>query len=545
MTSQRALLPCSFFVFLSLGLALRLWNLPDPVIDAMAPRQAQTADAIRSLIEEPGFQLDSNTSWRGASRPRFVQELPVYNFLAQIVYEGTDFLFYETRPPKPGGADPPLIDMSARIVSVFFWVLTFLTIQTIWSRFLTQREAFWANGLFVFAPLSVFFGQAVMPEMVFLFIATGFIVSVLRYSECPTLAKFWMVFISALLASLIKMPGFSHLSLFAVAILWRAQGFQFLLRPAHWVAGILILAAIKSWSGYVTAINMAGFPEWTSESSLRLFLGDPMARLKPAVYIKVGGYITAFLLSPLGVAIAGIGLWQAIRVRTSEKGFFALAWTASLLFYVLVWGTQTAGAHSYYNLPMLIPVAMLFGVGMGASLGWIGRRKSTIFASAMNTQSFDARRSTSQILFSAIVLLLVLTPMGVMTSYLFREDRALLAAAEWIQTNVPEGKIAAVKLNHSPYYIDYFHVPTVSYYARRNCFVIGRTMSDEAISKGLSECEVIVETLPETRDGMKAFSVAFKGAERNIDTLERARQSGFEAQAALVDGLRIWKKPNP
>ena len=60
----------------------------------------------------------------------------------------------------------------------------------LWARFLSVREAFWANGVFVFAPLSVFYGQAVMLEMVFLSVCLAFVLAVLRYSEKPTMLQF-------------------------------------------------------------------------------------------------------------------------------------------------------------------------------------------------------------------------------------------------------------------------------------------------------------------------------------------------------------------
>ena len=519
----------SFLVFLLIGLTLRLWNLPDPIVDAMSPRQAQTADAIRSLIEEPGFQIDSNASWRGTGGARIVQELPAYSILTQGVYEAIDSLFFETNPPKEGGADPHLIDISGHLVSVVFWTLAFVLLQGIWQRFLSPRETLWANGVFVLAPLSVFFGQTVMPEMLFLALATGFVVAVLRYGEIPSIGRFGSVFFCAVLACLIKLPAFSHLGLLAIALLWRSRGFVFLLRPIHWLAMVLLLASLKEWGGYVTAVNAAAFPDWTSEASLAAFFGDPGARLKVALYVKVVGYIVAFILSPLGAVFALIGLWQAWNRRTSDAGFFALAWAASLIFFVLVWGTQTASAHSYYNLPMLIPSAMLFGLGFDASYAWLKAKRGQRLA----------------VTFASVAAILVTVPMALMGAYLFREEKIMMTAADWIRQNIPPGQPVALKLNHNPHYIDYMHVPTVAYYSGRPCFMLTKFTPKQEYAAAMQQCSIIVETLPAGNGSMKDFAVAFKGASRPVDTLDKARDAGFApSESDKIPGLRFWKK-NP
>ena len=169
----------SIWIFLLIGILIRVWNIGDPIIDAMYPRQGQTADAVRSLIEEPGFQLDSNASWRGTESARIILELPVYSYITQGLYEVLAWGVFTPRSPKPGGADPHLIDISGRSVSMLFWAISFLLVQMLWARFLSVREAFWANGVFVFAPLSVFYGQAVMLEMVFLSVCLAFVLAVL------------------------------------------------------------------------------------------------------------------------------------------------------------------------------------------------------------------------------------------------------------------------------------------------------------------------------------------------------------------------------
>ena len=521
-----AILTRSFWLFLLVGLLIRIWNVSDPIVDAMHTRQGQTADAIRSLIEEPGFQLDSNTSWRGTRPARLILELPVYSLLTQGLYEVFAGQFYGTHPPKPGGADPHLIDISARITSVIFWALSFFLVQGIWSRFLTAPQLFWANCVFVFAPLSVFFGQAVMLEMVFLAASLAFVLTVLRYAERPSLLRFGLVILTALIGCLMKFPAFSHLGLLAIAILWRAHGLRFLFRPIHFVGAAVVLVGLKWWSAYVTFVNVSAFSFWTSEETLRSFLGTFHDRISPELYLKVAGYIAAFILSPLGAVFAGVGIFQVWKQSPSPARFFLLAWCGSSVVYLLVWGVATAGQHSYYNIPFLVPAAMLFATGI------------VYFVDSLHAKfSLRLARAVTLLVCAALFI-----PMAVMSAYLFREDRILVTTADWIRNNVPVGEPVAIKLNHRPQTIDYMHVPVVAYYSGHPCFMLTKYTPKGEYELGLSQCRFLVETLPQKPDALMAFATKLKGADRPIDPLTRAQEVGFVAGPVLESGIRIWTK---
>jgi len=283
---------------------------------------------------------------------------------------------------------------------------------------------------------------------------------------------------------------------------------------------------MKLWSGYVTAVNTEHFPAWTSEESLRGFLGTFQNRLDPGLYVRISGYITAFILSPLGVMLAALGCVQAWKRRATETGIFIISWCGSLIVYVLVWGVASPGQHNYYNLPFLVPASMLLAMGVVPLLRWIREKTSTGF--------------TGMVVGALAVGCIV--PMTTMSAYLFREDRVLMAAAEWIRSHVPAGEPVAVKLNHNPHYIDYMHVPTVSYYSGHLCFMLTPKMPKEEYVQGLQECRYIVETLPTKRDGMSQFAMRFKNASRPIDSLAQAKKEGFVAGEPIESEIRIWTK---
>jgi hypothetical protein len=136
------------WLLLVLGMVIRSLAFNQPAVDAHPVRQAQTADWTYHAAQEPGLPLSAEVSWRGDTHARLTLEFPLYNYLTLALFRLTGS-----------------IDSAGKLASIFLWAASFLVLQLIWKRILEPRQVFWANLLFVFAPLSVFFGQAVMPEM--------------------------------------------------------------------------------------------------------------------------------------------------------------------------------------------------------------------------------------------------------------------------------------------------------------------------------------------------------------------------------------------
>lgn len=134
----------SVWLLLLVAVALRCLALNQPLLDAHLSRQCQTAAATESLIEEPGFNLSSRIPWAGDR----LQELPFYNYLVIVVFHLIGYL-----------------DTSGKLTSIILWATSFAILQLIWRRLLDRDQTFWANILFVFAPLEFFYGQTFMPEM--------------------------------------------------------------------------------------------------------------------------------------------------------------------------------------------------------------------------------------------------------------------------------------------------------------------------------------------------------------------------------------------
>ena len=164
----------SFWVFLILGILLRSVALNQPLVDAHLLRQCQTAAATKSMIEQPGFPLTARIPWLGDLDAHFVLELPLYNYIVMGVHRLTGNL-----------------DLSGKLTSIMLWAVSFGLLQSLWRRMFDGAQTFWANLLFVSAPLEVFYGQTFMPEMLIQTLAFAFVLLSLRYYEAPTLSR-WL-----------------------------------------------------------------------------------------------------------------------------------------------------------------------------------------------------------------------------------------------------------------------------------------------------------------------------------------------------------------
>jgi hypothetical protein len=126
----------SVWLLLLIGIGLRCVALNQPLVDAHLIRQCQTAFVTSGLIAQPGFNLTAPIPWLGDLQTRHVLEFPLYNYFVMGVHRVVGNL-----------------DMSGKITSILLWAAGFLVLQQIWRRCLSTRETFWANLLFVIAPL--------------------------------------------------------------------------------------------------------------------------------------------------------------------------------------------------------------------------------------------------------------------------------------------------------------------------------------------------------------------------------------------------------
>ena len=500
----------SFAILFFIGICARLAALTQPLIDAQLLRQCQTAYATREMIREPGFSLSTAIPWHGDSGAKLVQEIPTYNYLVMGV-----------------NAVVGNLEMSGKLTSVLFWALSFWLLQGIWRRILRPGETGWANLLLVLSPLSNFFGQAFMPEMVVQALAFGFLLALLRYAESRRLGDFLVLTLIGALAILQKAPEISHLYLVAGAVFFSMHGTKLVRRPECWLALIATAVLAKAWGGYMDSVNATGALELTASKALRVSIGTVGDRVNLHFYRRIAGYVGIFLITPLGVPFVVGGLVRMLRER---RAVVAWAWGASLIFFYLMWGPSTAAEHTYYNLPALGPVCLLFGMGVAAFQQWL-----RVWVPSVSARGWIG---------AAIVLVAVPFPL-VTTVYLYSQDRVVYDSAQWLKQNTLAEDVVIFVGGHRTDFVDFPHVATVPFYAERKVWVWCSSLGSENKARAQASARWVVTTEPpENVSGLEALRRRVKAEVIHTHPdLSWLAASGFQ-QTYRGDGFTVYRRPS-
>lgn len=470
----------SILIWLVLGLGLRLILLfQPPVEDNSWIRQTQTADAIQSWMKAGRPSWDAGASWRGDTGARLAQELPLYNLL---VYGGA-------------WAGIPL-NVAGRLTSALLWGAGFLLLQAIWRRWLDERETFWANLLFIFSPVSMAFGQAIMPEMLVQLLGLGLILLLLRYLRHPSLIVWWSLVVVGALGALIKLPGFTPYYLILGVILFSRDRWKVFLQPRIWAGGIFTLAALGLWSRYTQSVNSEFFPEWTASANLLGFLGRWEDRLEPVYWVRLFFYLFVLVGTPAA--------WLAVLLTgtSGTRGWLKLPllapWLVGLGMMVLLWGPRTCMGHAYYCLPFLVPVCAWFGK---ATESLLAKEKCPAWGTPI----------------LGLALLAGCLPMA---AYLLRPDPVLRETTEWMKKNIPVSDLVIIKANHSPYTREYPELPGFSYLSGRSTWVWTRFLNSQEKKRALETSGWIVETIsPSPAPWWEGLRRKIKGHERPMEPI--------------------------
>lgn len=478
--------------------------LNQPLVDANLLRQCQTAAMTKELIAQGGWPLSTQIPWAGDSGARYVLEFPLYNYLVMGVHALTGML-----------------DLSGKVVTVVLWAVSFILLQGLWRRLLDAGQTFWANTLFVLAPLGVFYGQAFMPETLVQVLAFGFLLLALRYVEEPSLPRWIACGSVGLVALLVKLPETSHLYLILGVLLFQREGWRVVLRPRYLIAAGLTAAAIKGWSAYMDLMNIDPLSFGGSRENLRAFLGTLGERFTVRPWVMIAAYVGVFILPGVSAPVTLYGFWVQIRER--GRPFLSL-WLLSLALFYLLWFGNTAAKQSYYNLPSLAPLCALFGVGMGALL----RFPSLV------------RRHRSLAIVMAALVPVFAAPVLV---YLFKQDRQILAAARWAKANVPSGEVILFRTNHRYDMTDYPFNPVLTYYSGHRTFIRARFTPPSYTQAGLERAKyAIVTSLPPLEEGLVGRLKQLRSGsvlqEESTDWLLAADFRPFVSQ----DGFAVYKK---
>jgi 4-amino-4-deoxy-L-arabinose transferase-like glycosyltransferase len=446
-------------------------------------RNAQTAALTAGMLENGTLRLDPIAPWRGDLDARLVQELPIFNLTALALHAALPFL---------------TLDSAGRLASLLFWAAAFLLVQTLWKRTLPPPAIFWANLLFLLCPMNLYLATAFMPETLLLLLTIAFLLLLWDYADAPSLAKLSAISAISALGLLVKFPAFVHLALVAILLLTDRQGWKFLFRPAHLLAATLLLAMVFGWGKYVEAVNKDHFASWSGMENLLGFIRPEASRISPGYWLTLIAYNLSFILP---FAIAWLAFPGAIAtfktLKTNPTSRFWLYNLIALFAFWTLWG-KAAPAQNYYNLPNLILLSALFGLGCQSALAWLKTK---------NLPPILQKAAAA-----TIALLLALSGYAGQ-HYLSRPDSITLAAAEWVKANTQTTDLIIYQPRHDPRVIDYEHQPLLSHLTGRRTWIWTRIVPELERQRALETSSYLIVTNPAANTSqLETLRRKFKGA---------------------------------
>ena len=305
-------------------------------------RESDTAAIILNYYQEDWSFLEPRINQRGDGSGITGMEFPVYQYLSALGYEVIG----------PYHAVPRLLTLLGGLVGALFF---YLTIRSQFDRF----TAIGAGLGLLFSPLYLFYSSKIMPDiwmlaflaaavwMFFRFLATGSIVAMIGFPLLLTLsACIKPLGLCVFLPALLTAPKHSRRRM---AVVW---------------LGLCALVAIGLtwlWFTYARTVSAAN-------GGGGFFLGDYIPEFWKTIPV-VSFFKHIFIQWPwelwLGYAVVPIfcfGLYSAFRNR---QGNFYLWWIVACLIVFVPAGAHTS-SHDYYSLPIVLPMALLTGLGFGA-----------------------------------------------------------------------------------------------------------------------------------------------------------------------------------
>ena len=326
------------WVVLSLGLAIRLVQIDEPLIDKQAWRQTDTAAVARNYYEEGGELFWPRVDWRGATSGYVEMNFPLYPYLVSGLYH------------VAGGP----YEWLGRLLSALFSVATAALLYQLARRlFGDELVGVLAAFFFLVFPLNIYFGRVFMPEPLMLLLSVASLLYFDRWLESDRLLDGVVAVICAALCFMVKIPTL-YLGFALVALALERWGWRFLLRPALWVYLVLVLLPAALWYGHAAELfaetgltfgiwNRYGYDKWSQ---------DVLAT--SAFYREMAWRFAHSIYTPVGVFLVLTG---AIWARTNRRSWVVWGWLGGLVLYVWLVPEGNRKLH-YYQLPF-VPVGAL------------------------------------------------------------------------------------------------------------------------------------------------------------------------------------------
>lgn len=322
---------------LLLAFLLRRYKLSIALADHHSWRQADTAAVTRNFIKEGWSffkpKIDNMTPLHPGlpnNERLFLVEPPIYNSLVAGVYS-----LFGVR-----------IEL-ARLVSVFFSLLSIVFLYLIGNLFFNRRVGLMAAFFFAVLPYNIFYSRVVMPEPMIISLLLAIIYLTLKWLDGGKIFYYaCLLFLSTLAFNQKAFPLFM---LPAIAYLWWMKfGTAVFKKPTFYIWLVFSGLPIIFWRWWIGHFP-AGIP-----ANLWLF-NENNIRFKGAFFYWIfAKRIGELILGYWGLPIFIIGL----ILKPKKEKWFLYFWLLGILAFITVFAAGNV-THDYYQIP-LIPILCLF-----------------------------------------------------------------------------------------------------------------------------------------------------------------------------------------
>lgn len=399
---------------LFLALALRLYRIDAPFVDAHSWRQVTNADIARLWAEGPIDFFYPSVSWGGPDG-RVGLEFPLLQWLIALAWRLVG-----------------ISNAAARLVTVAFSLVTVWLTYRLGARLFGTPAGRAAAFLMAVSPSLVYFGRAPLSDTPMLTFSVAAVLGYVAYAQTGRRSFALLGAVSLALAGLVKVPAV----LVFGPVIWvgiLSRGRHVWRDPWYVAAPLGALGAIALWYLHADQIYL--------ETGLTQAVFRPSGTYPPEIAQWAGPFTTVShwtrpeLLTwdaagELAFRYWALHLTPAFAVCTAA-GVLTRRWPLATRSVVDVWMLAAASLvmvslagqlpHEFHQLPTLPPLALYFGMMAGPLFG-------AVFYERVPARWSGAARVAAGATLTALALLGFL--MSGVVRHLYRPDNMNLAVID-------------------------------------------------------------------------------------------------------------------
>ena len=332
-----------FVIFLT-AVALRLYDITNPIADWHSWRQADTAAVARNFLKfgidplHPRYDDLSNIQ-SGKDNPQG------YRMVEFPIYQSLGALFHKAIPSIS-------IEIELRLLSILASASTAVLLASIVSYFIDSKTGILTGFLYAALPYNIYYGRSILPDVQMIFwsiLSLFFLVKMLEVKKRTTLWIFLFVSSVAAALALLSKPMAIFILLPAPYLLFRKFSISKGLVIGSFVYACIAAIPLLLWRQWILQ-----FPEGIPVSDW-LYNGGNI-RFKGAWFHwlfaeRIGDLILGFWgLIPFGIGLA--------LTPTKKEGWFSRLLLAGSILYFIVFARGNV-QHDYYQ-QLILPVVSIY-----------------------------------------------------------------------------------------------------------------------------------------------------------------------------------------